>query len=157
MLKFSVKIFSITDPSGVCKLMDCSMTVFVDEFSNFFQHFLSFCLCSPWMFVNFNWHLTGLEMWISFRNHCLAERMFSKNFTKHFEGFGSRFTELRAKLDADTLLDFAIHHRQNETWSGKSTHAKTVCSQRGVTWQTDTIGLQKCDLGLSSHPLSPGS
>jgi hypothetical protein len=31
-----------------------------------------------------------------------------QNFTKHFKGFGSGFTELHAKLDADTLLDFAI-------------------------------------------------
>jgi hypothetical protein len=27
----------------------------------------------------------------------------------------SRFTELHAQLDADTLLDFAIHGRQNKT------------------------------------------
>jgi hypothetical protein len=26
-----------------------------------------------------------------------------------------RFTELHTKLDADTLLDFAIHRRQNDT------------------------------------------
>jgi hypothetical protein len=32
-----------------------------------------------------------------------------------FQGFSSTFTELHTKLDADTLLDFAIHHRQNET------------------------------------------
>jgi hypothetical protein len=36
------------------------------------------------------------------------------------------FTELHAKLDADTLLDFAIHRRQNETQSGKSTRVKTM-------------------------------
>jgi hypothetical protein len=29
--------------------------------------------------------------------------------------FGSGFTQLHAKLDADTLLDFAIHCKQNET------------------------------------------
>jgi hypothetical protein len=29
--------------------------------------------------------------------------------------FDSRFTELHAKLDADTLFDFAIHCRQNKT------------------------------------------
>jgi hypothetical protein len=40
--------------------------------------------------------------------------MFSKTVTNHFKGFGSGFTELHAKLDADTLLDFAIHHRQKE-------------------------------------------
>jgi hypothetical protein len=28
--------------------------------------------------------------------------------------FGIGFTELHAKLYADTLLDFVIHHRQNE-------------------------------------------
>jgi hypothetical protein len=32
-----------------------------------------------------------------------------------FKGFGSRFTELHAKLDADALLVFATHCRQNET------------------------------------------
>jgi hypothetical protein len=52
--------------------------------------------------------------------------MFSKSLTKHFKGFGSGFTELHAKLDADTLLDFAIHHRQNKTRSRKSTRVKTV-------------------------------
>jgi hypothetical protein len=45
---------------------------------------------------------------------------------KHFKGFGSGFIELHGKLDADTLLDFAIHHRQNETQSRKSTHVKTM-------------------------------
>jgi hypothetical protein len=33
---------------------------------------------------------------------------------KHFKGFGSGFTKLHAKLDADTF-DFAIHQGQNET------------------------------------------
>jgi hypothetical protein len=47
-------------------------------------------------------------------------KMFSKSLTKHFKGFGSGFTELRAKLDSDMLLDFAIHRRQNETRSRKS-------------------------------------
>jgi hypothetical protein len=45
---------------------------------------------------------------------------------KHFKGFGSRFTELHAKLDADTLLDIAIHRRQNETRGQKNTHVKTM-------------------------------
>jgi hypothetical protein len=33
--------------------------------------------------------------------------MIFKSITKHFKGFGGGFTELHAKLDADTLLDFA--------------------------------------------------
>jgi hypothetical protein len=41
--------------------------------------------------------------------------MFSKSLMKHFKGFGNGFTELHAKLDAGTLLDFAIPRRQNET------------------------------------------
>jgi hypothetical protein len=44
----------------------------------------------------------------------------------HFEGFGSGFTKHHAKLDADTLLDFAIYHSQKETRSHKSTLAKTL-------------------------------
>jgi hypothetical protein len=70
--------------------------------------------------------------------------MFSKSLTKHFKGVGSRFTQLHAKLVADILLNFAIHHRQNETQSQKQNNA---CSQHGVMWQTDAIGFQKCDLG----------
>jgi hypothetical protein len=38
-----------------------------------------------------------------------------QSLTKHFKGFGNGFTGLYAKLDVDTLLDFAIHHRQDET------------------------------------------
>jgi hypothetical protein len=52
--------------------------------------------------------------------------MFSKSFTKYFKGFGSVFTELHAKLDADTLLDLAIRRRQRETLSRKSTRVKTM-------------------------------
>jgi hypothetical protein len=40
--------------------------------------------------------------------------MFSKSLTKHFRGFSSGFTEFYAKLDADRLLVFATHHRQNK-------------------------------------------
>jgi hypothetical protein len=32
----------------------------------------------------------------------------------------------RLQLDADTLLDFASHHRQNGTRSRKSTHVKKM-------------------------------
>jgi hypothetical protein len=45
---------------------------------------------------------------------------------KHFKSFRGGFTELHAKLDANMLLDFAIHRRQNETWSRKSTRVKTM-------------------------------
>jgi hypothetical protein len=45
---------------------------------------------------------------------------------KHFNSFGSGFTELHAKLDADTLLNFANSRRQNKTQSQKSTNVKTV-------------------------------
>jgi hypothetical protein len=48
------------------------------------------------------------------KNCCPASRMFIKILTKHFKGFGTGFTELHAKFDADTLLDFAIHRRQNK-------------------------------------------
>jgi hypothetical protein len=50
----------------------------------------------------------------AFQNRCPASRRFSKSLTKHFKASGSGFTELHTKLDADTLLDFAIHRRQNE-------------------------------------------
>jgi hypothetical protein len=34
--------------------------------------------------------------------------------------------QFHTKLDADVLLDFAIHRRQNESRSGKSARVKTV-------------------------------
>jgi hypothetical protein len=52
--------------------------------------------------------------------------MFSKGLTKYFKGFGGGFIELHAKLDADTLLNFAIHLGQNKTQSRKSSHVKTM-------------------------------
>jgi hypothetical protein len=39
--------------------------------------------------------------------------------------------------------------------SKKHSCKNNACSHHGVTWQTDTIGLWKCDLGLLSHLLSP--
>jgi hypothetical protein len=45
---------------------------------------------------------------------------------KHFKGFSSGFTKLHTKVDADTLLNLAIHHRQNETQSRKITRVKTM-------------------------------
>jgi hypothetical protein len=36
---------------------------------------------------------------------------------EHLRVFDNGFNELHIKLDADMLLDFAIHHRKNETLS----------------------------------------
>jgi hypothetical protein len=58
--------------------------------------------------------------------------MFSKSLAKHFKGFSGRFTELQAKLEADTLLDFAIIRRQNETQSQESTRVKTMLVHSAV-------------------------
>jgi hypothetical protein len=60
-------------------------------------------------------------------------KMFSNSLTKHFEGFGKGFTELHAKLDADTLLDFAIHRRQNKTRNRKSTSVNTMHFHNAVS------------------------
>jgi hypothetical protein len=52
--------------------------------------------------------------------------IFSVVLLVHFKGFGSGFAKLHAKLDADTLLDFAIHRRQKETRSRKGTRVKAM-------------------------------
>jgi hypothetical protein len=74
---------------------------------------------------------------------------------EHLKSFGSGFTELHAKLDADTLLNFAIHGRQNETGSRKSTRVKTMLVHSAMSCGSDAIGLRKYDLGLPSHLISP--
>jgi hypothetical protein len=43
-----------------------------------------------------------------------------------FQGFQQQIYRTSCKSDADTLLDFAIHRRKNETQSQKSTHVKTM-------------------------------
>jgi hypothetical protein len=63
--------------------------------------------------------------------------MSSETLVKPFAGFGSGFTELHAKLDAETSLYFATHRRQNGTLNAKSTR-----------------GCWKHDLGFPSH-ISP--
>jgi hypothetical protein len=67
---------------------------------------------------------------------------------EHLKDSCSRVTKFHAKLDADMLLNFAIHRGQNETRVKKAPCKKNACSQCGVMWQTDATGLQKCDLGL---------
>jgi hypothetical protein len=66
-----LQVNSITDPRRVCKLMDCSATVFIEEFSNFLNIFCRFAgAWLPWTFVVFSWHLTSLETWMPFKNRC---------------------------------------------------------------------------------------
>jgi hypothetical protein len=44
---------------------------------------------------------------------------------------------------------------KRNTKSKKHSCKNNACSRRGVTWQTDAVGLRKCDLGLLSHHLLP--
>jgi hypothetical protein len=62
----------------------------------------------------------------------LAYKMFSRSLPKHFKGSVSRFTELQEKLDIDMLLDSAIHRRQNETPSQKSSCVKKTMRIRST-------------------------
>jgi hypothetical protein len=81
------------------------------------------------MFVIFHWTLIGLEARILLKIHLSAWGMLTINLIKHFKGFSSRFTKLHTKLNADTLLDFAIHCRQNITVIQKGT-----CSSLAEVW-----------------------
>jgi hypothetical protein len=45
----------------------------------------------------------------------------------------SGFTELHVKLHTETLLDFAIHRKQNETRIRKSTRVKIMRVHRAVS------------------------
>jgi hypothetical protein len=39
----------------------------------------------------------------------------------------------------------------------KHSYKISVCSQCDIMWQTNAIVFQKCNLGIPSHPFSPGS
>jgi hypothetical protein len=67
--------------------------------------------------------------------------MLSKSLLKHLNGFGSGFIKLHAKLDANMLLNFAIHYKQNETQSRKI-HVKTMRIRRAVSH--DRLMQQAC-------------
>jgi hypothetical protein len=55
--------------------------------------------------------------------------MFSKSFTNHVKGIDNRFTKFHEKFDEETLLDFAIIRRQNETRSRvKTIHVHSIVS-----------------------------
>jgi hypothetical protein len=80
--------------------------------------------------------------------------MFSKSLVKHFRGFSSVFTKLHAKLVAAccSILPSIADKMKHEV--EKHSCKNSACSQRGATWQTDAVGLQKCSLGLPSNLLS---
>jgi hypothetical protein len=67
------------------------------------------------------------DTWLELKCECYSESTIwlQECSPKDFKGFGNRFAELLAKLDADTLLFFATHHRQNEKHSWKI----SACSQ----------------------------
>jgi hypothetical protein len=148
MFKFSVNI----SPYLIPMVSMSSWIVFGQSLlsSQIFSTFLSFCRCL--VILNIDLQLT-LD-WPCNMNAIQKPLSGLKNvLQKPHEAirvFGNWFTELHAKLDLDTLLDFAIHHRQKETPNWKSTCVKTMCVQCGVTWRTDAVGLWKCDLGLPS-------
>jgi hypothetical protein len=83
--------------------------------------------------------------------------MFSKSLMKDFKCFGSGFTALHVEYNADTLLDFAINSRQNETRGRKSTRVTTIQVHRAVSHGRlmHSLVLRNCDLGLPSHLLPP--
>jgi hypothetical protein len=54
--------------------------------------------------------------------------MFTKSVIKHFKGFGSGFTKLHAKLDADRLLSYPLWINQNMKSKKHSSKALRVHS-----------------------------
>jgi hypothetical protein len=90
--------------------MESSATIFVDEFSNFFNIFCRFA--GAWSRHERSSSSTDTRP--ALKRECHSKTA-GRILRKHFKGFGSGFTEPHAKLDADALLDFAVHRRQNET------------------------------------------
>jgi hypothetical protein len=74
------------------------------------------------------------DPWPALKHECHSKTAVQlKASPKHFRGFSSGFIDLHAKLEADALLNFAIHCRQNETRSQKSTHIKIMRVHRAVS------------------------
>jgi hypothetical protein len=73
-----------------------------------------------------------------------------------FQGYRWRIYRASRKTRCRHVARFC-HPSQTKrnTKSKKHSCKNNACSQRGVVWQTDEIGLRKCDLGLPSHLLSP--
>jgi hypothetical protein len=103
---------SITDPSGVCKLMDCSAMVFVDDFSKFFNIFCRFAgAWSPEHSSSSTDTQPALKLECHSKTTVWLKECSLNALMKNFSGFGNRLTKLHTKLVADKLLNFAIHRR----------------------------------------------
>jgi hypothetical protein len=100
--------------------MHCSAIVCVDEFSIFSTFSVVLLVLGRPEHLS-----SSTDTRPALKCECHSKLLsFSKNLTTYFKGFGSGFTELHTKLDADTLLDFASHRRQNETRSREITRVK---------------------------------
>jgi hypothetical protein len=124
MFKFSVNISwqtPLSEPDGACKFMDSSATNFVDEFWYFSVVLL--VLGRPERLSS----STDTRPALKCECHLKPAVALKKVLQKPNEAFhGGGFTEFHAKLDADTLLNFAIHRRQHETRSRKSNRVKKM-------------------------------
>jgi hypothetical protein len=114
--------------------MDCSATVFVDEFS-IFSTFSAVLLVLGRPERSSSSTDTGPALKCEYHSKTVVR-------LKECSPIASRrisvvsvagFAKLHAKLDADALLDFAIHRRQNEKRSRKSTRVKTMLVHSAVS------------------------
>jgi hypothetical protein len=88
---------------------------FGDGLRRWVLHILSFCLCLVVMNLR-HLQLTLDRPWNvnAFQKPLSGLKNVPRSLTKNFNGFGRGFTDLHAKFNTNTLLDFVIHRRQNE-------------------------------------------
>jgi hypothetical protein len=123
----------------------------------FFQHFLWFCwclvaldICHLQLIVDRPWNVNTIQKPLSgLKNVLKKPHEALQVFVSHIPNFAQNLMQTR--------VAWICHPLQTEqnTKSKKYSCKISACSQHGVTWQTDEIGLRKCDLGLPCHSLLP--
>jgi hypothetical protein len=142
---------SITDTNRVCNLMDCSATVFVDEFSNFFSSFSVVLLV-----LGRPERSSSTDTRPALKREChsktavrlrKAPRSISRVSVVDLPSFTQNFMQTHCSV-LPSIADKTKHEVERHSCKNNA------YSQPVVTWQTDEIGLRKSDLGLASHLLS---
>jgi hypothetical protein len=131
--------------------MDCSAMVFVDEFLNFFNiccfflvlgHPECFSFSSdiqPTLKCECHWETTVRLKESSSK----APQSISRVSLVDLQSFTQNLMQTHCSI-LSSVADRTKHKSKRQSCKN------SLCSQRGVTWQSDAIGLRKCVLPLSS-------
>lgn len=99
--------------------------IYIDEFLHFLNIFCHFAATwLPCMFVNFNWYLTSLEMWIPLETTLQLKKISQKALQSISMVFIADLPTFIENLMQIYCSNFSIHRTWNRTQTWKTIHVK---------------------------------